>query len=49
MALLYRLVPGATSQPEPLARRRLITGSTVIVISIMQPILKISDVSRIRR
>lgn len=35
MALLYRLVPGATSQPEPLARRRLITGSTVIVISIM--------------
>ena len=34
-ALLLRLVPGATSQPDDLAKRRLITGSTIAVLSIM--------------
>jgi len=33
MPLLLRLVPGATSQPEALARRRLVTGLTIIVVS----------------
>lgn len=35
MAALLRLVPGATSQPDALAKRRLITGSTITVLSIM--------------
>ncbi|HVJ89684.1 MAG TPA: histidine kinase [Labilithrix sp.] len=35
MALLFRLVPGASSQPVALAKRRLVTGLTVVVISAM--------------
>jgi sensor histidine kinase YesM len=33
--LLLRLVPGATSQPEALAKRRLFTGLTIVILSIM--------------
>ena len=35
MALLLRLVPGATAQPYALAKRRLFTGLLVVVVSIM--------------
>lgn len=35
MPLLLRLVPGATSQPDALAKRRLLTGTTITVLSIM--------------
>ncbi|MBX3201881.1 MAG: histidine kinase [Labilithrix sp.] len=34
-SLLARLVPGATGHPEPLVRRRLLTGLTIVVVSIM--------------
>ncbi len=34
-SLLLRLVPGATSQPDAFAKRRLITGSTITVLSII--------------
>lgn len=32
---MLRLVPGATSQPEALAMRRLVTGLTIVVVSVM--------------
>jgi signal transduction histidine kinase len=35
MALLLRLVPGATSQPDALAKRRLVAGVTISMLSIM--------------
>jgi len=35
MALLVRLVPGATGQPDALAKRRLTTGLTIALVSIM--------------
>ncbi|MBX3261400.1 MAG: histidine kinase [Labilithrix sp.] len=34
-SLLVRLVPGATGHPEPVVRRRLLTGLTIVVVSIM--------------
>lgn len=33
MAFLLRLVPGADAQPEPLARRRLATAGTIILVA----------------
>jgi signal transduction histidine kinase len=35
MGYLFRLVPGATVQPDTFARRRLFTGLTVVVLAIM--------------
>lgn len=35
MSLLLRLVPGAREQPDALARRRLFTGLTIALVSIM--------------
>jgi signal transduction histidine kinase len=35
MTKLLRLVPGATSQPHALAKRRLVTGVTIVVVSIV--------------
>ncbi|MBX3219331.1 MAG: histidine kinase [Labilithrix sp.] len=34
-SLLLRLVPGAVGHPEPLVRRRLLTGLTIVVVSVM--------------
>src|SRR5262249_47930824 len=34
-SMLFRLVPGAISQPRGFAKRRLVTGSTITVLSIM--------------
>jgi signal transduction histidine kinase len=41
-SLLLRLVPGATSQTAALAKRRLITGSTITVLSIILQTLPVA-------
>jgi sensor histidine kinase YesM len=41
-ALMLRLVPGATAQPEPLAMRRLVTGLTIVVVSVLLQIVPVA-------